>query len=410
MKRIDGIDITRGLLALSVAIYHYIQFLDLNYLKQFHGIMTAGIASVDGFFAISGFALFYSYHKTDFSNIKNAGTYFYKRFARIAPLFYLCMLLNTLQAPTILLIVSSLFLVGLVGEKKAPSLVKYPFLIITFILLIQLVTPLTNPSEKLMNANNLLFIFGFINTNLTTVRGGWSIGIEYVFYFLLPFILCSTRNDLKYLTILTLFTIFLAVDYQFLNNTNLYTYNSTEHVQELVANWPLYTNPLNHFYFFMAGILLFIVYERYQTQLRQKQQLLVKMILILLVIYMVLDKIVGNPSYGFGRFCYSLLTLAIISLTPFIEIKSTWLRKKLIMLGDISYSVYLIQFPVYTCVIYLTRKFTLFNKTETFFIALLSLLSISYFIYKWYEVPSKNWLTNLAFSPRKNSLELSETT
>ncbi|STX44954.1 Acyltransferase family [Legionella donaldsonii] len=200
------------------------------------------------------------------------------------------------------------------------------------------------------------------------------------------------------------------MDYQFLNNTNLYTYNSTEHVQELVANWPLYTNPLNHFYFFMAGILLFIVYERYRTQLRQKQQLLVKMILILLVIYMVLDKIVGNPSYGFGRFCYSLLTLAIISLTPFIEIKSTWLRKKLIMLGDISYSVYLIQFPVYTCVIYLTRKFTLFNKTETFFIALLSLLSISYFIYKWYEVPSKNWLTNLAFSPRKNSLELSETT
>ncbi len=77
----------------------------------------------------------------------------------------------------------------------------------------------------------------------------------------------------------------------------------------------------------MAGILLFILYERYQAQLRQKQQLLIKMIFILLIIYLVLDKIVGNPSYGCGRFFYSLLTLAIISLTSFITIKSAWLRK-----------------------------------------------------------------------------------
>ncbi|WP_019215579.1 acyltransferase family protein [Legionella tunisiensis] len=90
--------------------------------------------------------------------------------------------------------------------------------------------------------------------------------------------------------------------------------------------------------------------------------------------------------------------------------KERLVKEKLLLLGDISYSVYLIQFPVYTCVIYLTKKFTLINKTEIFFIALLSLLFISYFIYKWYEVPSKNWLANLAFSPRKNKFVLPETT
>jgi len=395
MKRIDGIDIARGVLALSVAIYHYIQFLDIGYLKKIHGLMTAGVTSVDGFFIISGFALYYSYHQVDFTQTRNLKVYFYKRFARIAPLFYLCMLLNIVPESLVLLTLALLFCLSFLDKRKKSDWAKYPFLLITLILFAVCLTPLSDSYEKRMMLNNFFFTFGFINTNLTQVRGGWSIGIEYVFYFLLPFILCLTKTNLNCLMALGLFTVFLSLNYQLLNTTNLYSYNSTEHAQDLISNWPLYTNPLNHFHFFMAGILLFIFYERYRESLVSKQQWLTKMLVVFLVIYFFLDQLVGNASHGYGRIFYSLLTLGIIGLTPFMVLKNNWLRNKLVSLGDISYSVYLMQFPVYSVVIYLTRQIGFQNKPAILLIALLCLLVVSYLVYILYEIPTKRWLIDL---------------
>lgn len=392
MKRIDGIDITRGLLALSVAIYHYIQFLDIRSLKKIHPFITAGITCVDGFFMISGFALFYSYHKVDFTQAKNINAYFYKRFARIAPLFYLCMLLNVVPEPMVLILVALLFLIGYGGERRHFQFAKYSFLLITLVLVMLCFAPWANSYDRKMMLNNFFFTFGFVNPNMTEVRGGWSIGIEYIFYFALPFILCLAKNSVKYLIAISLFTVFLAVDHQLLTHTNLYEYHPAEYTQEVVNNWPHYTNPFNHFYFFMAGILLFILYEQYNEVLVSKQQWLIKIMLGLCVAYCFMDKITGQASYGYGRFFYSILTVLIISLTPFIRIKDNLLKKGLIALGDMSYSVYLMQFPVYSVVIYLTDKLGIFNTFQIFVIALLCLLFVSYFTYRLYELPAKTWL------------------
>lgn len=392
MKRVDGVDITRGLLALSVAIYHYIQFLDISLLKRVNPIINAGLTSVDGFFMISGFALYYSYQKVDFSKTENINRYFIKRFARIAPLFYLCMLLNTISAPLALATIALVFLVGSVGKKfQSDNWIIAPFLIIISILLISLIKPLANGYDRVLIFNNLSFLFGFINPNLTSVRGGWSIGIEFVFYFSLPFILSLSKNQIKIIMIIAIVSSILAFNYQFFNNTNLFSYDSQEHSKELVTNWPLYTNPLNHFYFFMAGMLLFILYDRYYMMISNKQSLLYNLLIVLLCIYCVSSYLFGNPSYGKGRLIYSLITIAMISVTPFLIMPNGWFKKQLITLGDISYSVYLMQFPVFNIVLYFSKNMAI-PVLGQLILTLLCLIIVAHVTYNFYEIPTKIYL------------------
>jgi exopolysaccharide production protein ExoZ len=399
MKRIEGIDIARGLLALSVAIYHYVQFLDISWLKKFHPIMSAGLTSVDGFFMISGFALFYSYQYVDFSIPQNTTRYFVKRFARIAPLFYLCMLINTISAPLILTTLIIVFILGIIGKRMPNTFwVKTPFIII----FITLVAVYNNNYDRILLMNNLTFLFGFINPNLTSVRGGWSIGIEYIFYFLLPFILCIAQRNKKIIFIMAFVTYVLASNYQYFNNTDLFTYNSKEHVKELVANWPLYTHLFNHFYFFMSGMGLFLIYERFYIQVSNQQTKLSKLLVILLLFYVGVDIIVDNPSHGKGRLIYSLITIAIISITPFLILQNNWLKKQLIILGDISYSVYLMQFPVFTVVTFYTKSIA--SSLEQLLISLICLIVVANLTYRLYEIPTKKWLTNFHFDDLKNSV------
>ncbi len=396
MKRVEGIDICRGLLALSVAVYHYAQFLDIQSIKSIHAIMNAGITSVDGFFIVSGFALFYTYHATDFTETRNVMNFFYKRFSRIAPLFYLCMLLNTIQESMIFPALILVCIPGFLGNKVSEKLVKYAFMVVFLILLFTVLSPTTSAYNKFITFTNLSFLYGFLNTSLTPVRGGWSIGIEFVFYFSLPFIVSFSKNNIKNLIFLTLVSAAVAIGYQMLNNTDLYTYDASQHALQLISNWPIYSSTTNHFYFFMFGVLLYPLYCRYQVASGKKQSLLIWMMLLLLIVYCASDKLVGGPSFGFGRFIYSFLITAIVGLTPFILIKNSWIKNQLLLLGDISYSVYLMQFPVYSGIVYLTQKLSI-NKAEIMLIALISLLLISYLIYKLYEMPTKKWLSRINF-------------
>lgn len=408
MKRVEGIDITRGLLALSIAFYHYIQFLDITWMRQFHPIISAGLTSVDGFFMISGFALYYSYHTVDFSIPENTKHYFYKRFARIAPLFYLCMIINIISPPLILAVLALIFFLGFIGEKLPSTYwVKIPFVTITLIIALLIIKPHSESYDRILLLNNVSFLFGFLNPNLTTVRGGWSIGIEYIFYFLFPFILCFTKNEKKFILLIAFVSLFLGLNYQCLNNTHLFSYHAQGHQEEIITNWPLYTNPLNHMYFFMAGMILFLFYERYYSLICNNQPLLYKTLFILLCVYCIADKFVGDPSHGKGRIIYSVLTISIVSITPFISIKEGFVKRMLISLGDISYSTYLVQFPVYTVISYYCKTLHIPPFIQLL-VMLISLIGIAYLTYNLYEMPTKKWLTKIRLQPSPDPMPLAE--
>jgi len=87
--RLNGIDGLRGILACSVMLYHYTVWAGIDVGPRFSGLLSAvAFYAVEAFFVISGISLAFVYERTDFSRPRTVGTFFVRRFFRIAPLFY----------------------------------------------------------------------------------------------------------------------------------------------------------------------------------------------------------------------------------------------------------------------------------------------------------------------------------
>src|SRR5690349_7171344 len=153
-ERIEALDALRGLMALAVAVYHFGVLT-----RAFSGglrdaVVLCGLYSVEGFFVISGFCFFHLYAGRTLTGAALL-EFQRKRFARIAPLFYFAVALS------------------LALEPEFQSSFTWTRLL-----------------------ENLSLTFGLIHPNHAQVIGGWSIGLEYVFYFALPVLLWLGRRPL----------------------------------------------------------------------------------------------------------------------------------------------------------------------------------------------------------------------
>jgi peptidoglycan/LPS O-acetylase OafA/YrhL len=136
---IYGLEFLRGLCAIAVALYHCLAW------GGFTTLYNWGLYGVYVFFVISGAVLYYNYR-----DLQDAGPFLLKRFARIAPLYLLCLVLT------------------MIGKGMAPGW---------------------------SHVLNVLPTFGFSNPGATgQVAGGWSIGIEFALYALFPALLVFTRS------------------------------------------------------------------------------------------------------------------------------------------------------------------------------------------------------------------------
>lgn len=140
--RVLGWDVLRGLCALAVASYHLLVWQGVTALHTFgsHGVYL--------FFVLSGASLAYTYadriEHGDFSHLK----FLWVRYMRLAPLYLLLML------------------------------VVLPWKLLKEGLSVALLTK---------TALNASFLFGFFDPAVQAMLvGGWSIGIEAVFYLLFP--------------------------------------------------------------------------------------------------------------------------------------------------------------------------------------------------------------------------------
>ena len=156
LERVVMLDALRGVFALSVALYHL-----GVWTRAFEGelrtaVVVAGVYGVEGFFIISGFCFFHLYADTrlDWDELRR---FHLKRFFRIAPLYYCAMLLGVAFA-----------LDQTVGPRVTPARV----------------------------VENVTLSFGLIHPNHSMVIGGWSIGLEYVFYLVFPALLWLARSRL----------------------------------------------------------------------------------------------------------------------------------------------------------------------------------------------------------------------
>jgi len=208
--RIESLDYLRGLLALSVLVYHYSTWVGLGWVWPLNGLISClGIYAVSTFYILSGtsLAIVYGRQVVDGAFLRE---FTIKRLLRITPLFWLAS-----------------------GASLMIPIVKW----------------LARGDASGLPAASRLFwnfslLFSWLKPEAYIATGAWSIGNELFFYTLFPlFILFWNRSRWLFVgtvgvtLVFPLWAVFHMLDQR----------------ASLASQWVLYIQPLNQCFLFAGG-------------------------------------------------------------------------------------------------------------------------------------------------------------
>lgn len=290
---LPGIHGLRGLAALAVVFYHVVELSGIATPVGFAFIRRDCKYGAHLFFVLSAFSLMYSTER----NMHRPGwvsEYFIKRFFRIAPLFYCMFLLLTLRQ----------WLAGgaVVGIRT--------------ILL------------------NITFAFGFVPWS-DFVWGGWTIGVEMIFYVIFPVLLLTIKTSRQALVLTILLSLVsCAARYQL----------TAEYLRtDPRPRWDWsYFSFISNVYFFAAGIFAY----RFGKELKEGFVLNIAIpwgacIVLAVLLFTELDSGLrkgGRPDLVIWAVGFTALCIWQ-GLRP-----CAWIGSKVLeYVGERSYSVYLLH-------------------------------------------------------------------
>lgn len=331
IKYRSDIDVLRAFSIISVLLFH----LDFP-------IARGGYLGVDIFFVISGYLITSIILKNhiDLLFIKN---FLISRAKRILPAYFFV-----------------LFIVFIIGNYLFSSDLSQRF----------------NGSViyGIFFVSNLFFAqeggYFAISNNLKPLLHFWSLSVEihfYIFWIVFSFVVISLFKKLYFILIIIIFLISLfiaqySIDFGKLNAVFLLT-------------------PFRLFEF-CAGALLCNKFLKINNTLVSNIINVLGWIILSACIYSIFDKEIKHPSL------ITLLPLIgvsfiIVSNSSFFE-KKNLINKTLIFIGKISYSLYLVHWPI---IIFVKYNFSgQIHYTLKFFLICISVL-ISYLMYKLIEIP-----------------------
>jgi exopolysaccharide production protein ExoZ len=339
VTRVESLDVLRGLMALAVAVYHLQTWTHVfGYGTWFGSLVAAsGLYSVEGFFIVSGFCFFLLYRDTSFVaraadgalrlDLAELRRFHVKRFFRIAPLYYLAVGLN--------LLLDQPFAAGFTWPRLA---------------------------------ENLSLLFGVIHPNRSFVLGGWSIGIEYVFYLAFPALAwLSQRRGLVYAAAFAL----MALAYPF-------TFQLIQAAPE-AHKFHVYTMVANHAFLFLLGAIVADLHQRLRVRLSAPQFVLA--VVGLATLWIARHELVIDAFMlvtGAARVQRLAMVFAGALVFALLDPRASWLLRPLRWLGDLSYSTYLLHPFAYLAVSKLAPQASVPVTFATSLVGTLLLAALSY--------------------------------
>lgn len=208
--RLDFIDAMRGIAALTIVFYH-LSFLRLPLLLEEHILLAR--SSLILFFIISSFTLYFSLDNKRYEE-KRFQKFYLRRLFRIAPLFYIMIIIYLIKDILIL--------------KTVPSTAEI--------------------------AANFAFIFNLYPPYFESiVTTGWTIGVEMLFYLILPLIYLGFNTITRSL-------IFLACTVAFADIIHSLLRQFTPFSQEIMQG---YMSVASFLPVFSTGIICYLIYKNY---------------------------------------------------------------------------------------------------------------------------------------------------
>jgi exopolysaccharide production protein ExoZ len=288
--RLYALDICRGVCALGVAAYHFSLWGGTVIPRALHSVLSLfGTYGVSVFFILSGYSLAHAYNIHFSGQIESTKliVFIRRRIGRLAPLFISVVIL-TVAGKAVL------------GGK--------------------FVDPLTLLA-------NLTLLFGFANPASSPVIGGWSIGVEVVFYLIFPLLLVLRKQVILMFLASVLLTAWVSADIARLDT--------------LANGWEQYVSPANHWVFFCAG-----VYARLHSHIWRISTRCVQF-LIWIALSVTIVACLGATELqivtGWYRVLFTVLSIILVALLGRISVRDEFLQKFSAAMGGASYSLYLIH-------------------------------------------------------------------
>lgn len=292
-ERIHGPDVLRGLAALGVVLFHVLYLSGIPINDTAAAITGRMDFFVRVFFVLSAFAIGHAYHSR--MNSTEAIKIFYqKRFFRIAPLFYFMILTGVVFR--------------LAMYQPMP-----PFL------------------DFILSGSFLFTLLPGKQSGL--VGGGWSIGIEWLFYFMFPMLLSTIRTAKSAAFAWVVLCLIATLSKGYLQES------FDGQLNEFAS-----LNVLVHSQYFILGLLILHLSRAGMPTARnaiQHQAVGIAFLALLACTIYSLHAPFGLPEEVLLSIAAPLMVgLSIAGFPRWLDNKATrWL-------GLVSYSTYLVQFPL----------------------------------------------------------------
>ncbi|MGN6830473.1 acyltransferase family protein [Paucibacter sp. M5-1] len=289
VTRFESLDWLRGLLALSIMLYH----LTLWELVQPDASTTLGRLGVYGvsmFFVLSGLSIAIAYNRF-LQGPSSTLRFMVRRVFRIWPLLWITVL--------------SVTAMNLASSK---------------------------PISLKVIALNLTTLFGFVSPSSYMTTGAWSIGNEMVYYALTPLLLLAYRRSRAWGNGLVLASAGVALVFsQWLLDPAI----------PLSRQWATYINPFNNLFLYAAGIALYF-------NAGQARRLLVSALLLIVGLAVFTVYPVGGDTIhivtGLNRWVFSAASIGIVFAVYGTSLRlPAWVGAPLVHLGLATYGVYLLH-------------------------------------------------------------------
>jgi len=350
--QLDQITFTRFIAALTVVFFHYGQSVFPANISFLFENVTAGPIAVGYFYVLSGFIMAIAYYQPEQSKQTaiNKKKYWIARFARIYPVYLIALLL-------------------IVAAKYKDISASWETLPLHLFLLQSWVPgyPIT------------------LNTP------GWSLSVEAFFYLCFPFILfwvykVGTKPLMIFAFILWVGTQTILLD----------QLNSNEYVPKSLLHDFIYYNPLMHLNSFVAGILCGIYLKRNPKSTKNPSNNTLWLVSSLALIFVLiwsrphLEELLGiKLAFTNGLLAPAFLLFIVLLARNKGRISKILSYSGLVLLGEASYSLYILQKPVHGIYDKIIVPRISLSETAHFYVFLAILIIISIISYKILETPMR---------------------
>lgn len=329
-KRLHALDYLRGLVAVGIMCYHFLFWMyGAHSAHSFLGRL--GIYGVSIFYVLSGLTLYHVYESGFQLNRIGLSDFWKKRILRIYPLFWLAIFLTIWQ------------------RHQWPK------------------------GEDL--ALNLTGLFGFIKWDKYLAVGAWSIGNELVFYVFFPLVLLCGRN---FKSLFVFIGALLLVVYIY------FAFYVLDDQQSLGTQWRMYIHPLNQAFLFYGGMAISWAFKNRTLSAFWSILLIVIPAFLFVWVPSGNDAITLVSSYHRIYFTVLVMMMCLGFYKLTLELPKI-IHSPIIILGEISFTMYLLHPLVYRKVQDVFYKMPFFNKQIGFCIAFIFTLICSYVVYMYFE-------------------------